>query len=258
LWHDFDHTIAPADRVDTVLGWLDLPIDQRPRLALMYFEAVDGAGHSFGPDSPQVNEAIASIDQAIARLVAGLKARGIAANLIVVSDHGMAPVGAGHLVMLDDTIDLNAAKVVFDGTVVGINIAPAPAGEAARQKLLGHPPHMQCWDKAKIPADLHYGANPRVPAVVCEVETGWLVLTREGYERGQVQHPGVEQGAHGYDIHDPTMGALFIANGPAFRQGMTIAPFPNVDVYPLMTKVLGIAPLANDGNLADLAPILQP
>jgi hypothetical protein len=54
------------------------------------------------------------------------------------------------------------------------------------------------------------------------------------------------------------MGALFIANGPAFRTGLTIPPFPNVDVYPLLAKVLGITPLANDGHLADLAPILAP
>jgi predicted AlkP superfamily pyrophosphatase or phosphodiesterase len=258
LWRDFDHKIPPAERVDTVLGWLDLPADQRPRLALLYFEAVDGAGHGFGPDSPEVNRAIGWIDQAIARLIAGLKARGIAANLIIVADHGMAPVGPDNLVLLDDTIDLGAARVVFDGTVVGIAIARTPAGEAARQKLLGPQPHMHCWNKDQVPADLHYGSNPRVPDVVCSVETGWLVMTREGFQRGQAFHPGIEKGAHGYDIHDPLMGALFIANGPAFRHGVVTPPFPNVDVYPLMTKVLGIAPLPNDGNLADVAPMLAP
>jgi predicted AlkP superfamily pyrophosphatase or phosphodiesterase len=258
LFRDFDHKVAPTERVDTVLGWLDLPVDQRPRLALLYFEAVDSAGHSFGPDSPQVNRAVASIDEAIARLVAGLKARGIAANLIIVADHGMAPVGPDNLALLDDMIDLGAVRVAFDGTVVGINIPRTPAGEAARRTLLGPQLHMHCWNKADVPADLHYGTNPRVPDVVCQVETGWLVLTREGYQRGQALHPGVEQGAHGYDIHDPRMGALFLANGPAFRAGLTIAPFPNVDVYPLMAKVLGIAPLANDGNLADVAGTLKP
>ena len=94
--------------------------------------------------------------------------------------------------------------------------------------------------------------------MVCQVETGWLALTREHHDKGQALHPGIEKGAHGYDIHDPAMGALFIASGPAFRAGLTIAPFPNVDVYPLMAKVLGIAALANDGKLSDLAPILKP
>jgi predicted AlkP superfamily pyrophosphatase or phosphodiesterase len=258
LWHDFDHAVTPADRVDTVLGWMDLPPDRRPGFAVLYFESVDSAGHSFGPDSPQVNAAIADIDTAVARLVDGLKARGMAANLIIVADHGMAPVGKDHLVLLDDVIDTGAVHVAFDGTVLGIDTPGTPAGDAVRAKLLAPQPHLHCWDKTKIPADLHYGSNPRVPSLVCQVETGWLVLTRESWQRGQAIHPGIEMGAHGYAINDPRMGALFIANGPAFRTGLTIAPFPNVDVYPLMAKVLGITPLANDGRLSDLAPILAP
>lgn len=258
LWHDFDHNVTAEARVDTVLGWMDQPRDQRPGFALLYFEAVDSAGHSYGPDSPEVNSAIASIDAAVGRLVAGLKTRGIAANLIVVADHGMAPVGADHLILLDDLIDTGVVHVAFDGTVLGIDTPGTPAGDAMRQKLLAPQPHLQCWDKAKVPADLHYGSNARVPAVVCQVETGWLALTREHHDKGQALHPGIEKGAHGYDIHDPAMGALFIASGPAFRAGLTIAPFPNVDVYPLMAKVLGIAALANDGKLSDLAPILKP
>ena len=256
LWHDFDHGVAPAARVDAVLGWMDLPAGRRPGFAVLYFEAVDSAGHSFGPDSPQVNAAVASIDAAVGRLLDGLKARGIAANVIVVADHGMAPVGNEHLILLDDVIDTGVAQVAFDGTVLGIDTPGTPAGDATRQKLLAPQPHMQCWDKAHVPADLHYGTNPRVPAVVCQVATGWLALTRDNYRRGQEAHPGIEKGAHGYDINDPAMGALFIANGPAFRTGLTIAPFPNVDVYPLMAKVLGITPLPNDGKLSDLAPIL--
>jgi predicted AlkP superfamily pyrophosphatase or phosphodiesterase len=257
LWHDYDRALAPDARVDTVLGWFDLPADQRPRLALLYFEPVDGAGHTFGPDSPQVDAAVATIDAAIGRLTAGLKARGIAANLIVVADHGMAPVGDGHLLMLDDMIDLSAVKVRFDGTIVGVTIPANPAGEAVRKSLLGPQPHMTCWNKGQIPAYLHYGTNPRVPDVVCSVQTGWLVMTRESFQRGQPAHPGIEKGAHGYDIRDPLMGALFIANGPAFRSGVVVPPFPNVDVYPLTAKLVGIAPLPNDGNLADLAGVLK-
>lgn len=258
LWRDFDHKISPTERVDTVLGWLDLPADQRPQLALLYFEAVDSAGHTFGPDSTEVNDTIATIDTAVARLEAGLKTRRLAANLIIVADHGMAPVGAHNLVMLDEIIDLPAVKVTFDGTVVGVDIPATPRATAVRRALLGHQPHMQCWNKAKIPVDLHYGTNPRVPDVVCGVQTGWLVMTRESFARGQGAHPGIEKGAHGYDIHDRLMGALFIANGPAFQNGLVIPPFPNVDVYPLMAKLLGVTPLANDGHLADLAESLKP
>lgn len=254
-FNDYDRAVTPDARVDAVLGWFDAP--QRPGLALLYFDTVDSAGHSFGPDSPQVDAAIATVDHAVARLIDGLKARGIAANVIVVSDHGMAPVAGDHLVFLDDLIDVNAVGVAYDGTVLGIALPATPAAQAARARLKANPPHMTCWDKRDVPERLHYGHNARVPDMVCMVETGWLVMTRDSFRRGQAAHPGVEKGAHGYDIADPLMGALFIANGPAFRRHLTIAPFPNVAVYPLMARLLGITPLPNDGKAADLAAIVR-
>ncbi len=258
LFHDFDHAITPAARVDSLLGWLDLPAARRPRLMLMYFEAVDGAGHSFGPDSPQVNQAIAAVDAAIGRLIAGLQARGITANIVIVADHGMAPVGDGQALALDDLIDVSAVRVEFGGTILGIRIPATPAAAAARRTLLANPPHLRCWDKAAIPADLHYGSNPRVPDVVCQVETGWVVQTRDEFQRERTAHPDGLHGAHGYDIHDPLMGALFLANGPAFRAAVTLAPFPNVAVYPLLARLIAVAALPNDGQLSDVAGALRP
>lgn len=257
LWNDFNHAVSPDARVDAVLGWFDRPAAERPGLSLLYFDAVDGAGHSFGPDSPQVNQAVATIDAAIARLIAGLNARGIAANLIVVSDHGMAPVASDHLLFLDDLIDLAAVRVAFDGTYIGLAPAPTPAGAAARAKLLAGHPHLTCQDKADMPARLHYGTNARIPAMVCMVETGWLAMTRENFHQGQAAHPGIVKGTHGYDNADPLMGALFIANGPAFRQHLVVPPFANVDIYPLMARLIGVVPLPGDGTLADLAGALR-
>ena len=65
------------------------------------------------------------------------------------------------------------------------------------------------------------------------------------------------RGSHGYDPTDPSMRALFIAQGPAFRQGVGIAPFDNVDVYPLLAKLVGIEPNASDGDIVSLLPALK-
>jgi ectonucleotide pyrophosphatase/phosphodiesterase family protein 5 len=213
---------------------------------------VDSAGHAFGPDSPEVNQAIGRVDAAVGRLIAGLKARGIAANIIVVADHGMAGVTADRTLVLDSLIDVSAVHLVFDDAVLGVDIPPTPAGRAAEARLLAPHDHVACWRKAAVPARFHYGANSRVPDIVCAVETGWLLETREQLTRRHIPL----RGEHGYDNKDPLMGALFIANGPAFRQGLVIKPFPNVDVYPLMTEILALPPQPNDGKLADLAPIL--
>jgi hypothetical protein len=54
------------------------------------------------------------------------------------------------------------------------------------------------------------------------------------------------------------MRALFVAHGPAFARGVTVAPFPNVDVYPLIMSVLRLPAEANDGHLTDVKGLLAP
>jgi len=251
-WEPFNAAMSGYDRVDKVLGWLDLPPAQRPGFQTLYFDLVDTNGHIFGPDSPQLNLAIGKVDAAIGRLTDGLKARGITANLIIVADHGMAAVAPERTIVLDDLIDASAVHIVFDDAVSGIDIPATPAGRAAQAKLLARHDHMTCWNKADIPARFHYGTNPRVPDVICAAEVGWLVETRESLAK---RHFPL-RGEHGYDNQDPRMGALFIANGPAFRKGVVVGPFPNVDVYPLMTRLLGLKAEPNDGKLADVAGML--
>jgi predicted AlkP superfamily pyrophosphatase or phosphodiesterase len=54
-------------------------------------------------------------------------------------------------------------------------------------------------------------------------------------------------GAHGYDNTAPEMAATFIANGPAFKKCGDPA-FDNVDVYPLLMKLIGVPALPSDGS----------
>ena len=52
------------------------------------------------------------------------------------------------------------------------------------------------------------------------------------------------------------MHALFIAYGPAFKTGMLHKPFLNVNIYPLMCKVLGISCPTVDGSLSVVSDML--
>jgi predicted AlkP superfamily pyrophosphatase or phosphodiesterase len=124
--------------------------------------------------------------------------------------------------------------------------------EAMENKLLAAHDHMHCWRKADVPPRFHYGRNPRVPDVICAADVGWLIETRAKEEHASY----AILGEHGYDNAAPEMGALFIANGPAFAKGEVVKPFPNVDVYSLMTQVLGLKPEPNDGHIGDLQGVL--
>ena len=261
-WRPYDGSVTPAERVAQVLAWLDRPLAQRPRFITLYFDDVDHAGHAFGPDSPELDAALRTVDAAMARLIAGLRERGLyeRLNLIVVADHGMAAVPEGQMVMVDRLIRLDEVQTVSLGVLAGFNPKPGrEASFAAIEHTLEAPqPHMHCWDKTRIPARLQYGSHPRVPQLVCLADVGWTIGT-EGYLASRrARHGTLSRGEHGYDNAEPAMRALFIAHGPAFRRGAVVPPFPNVDVYPLMTHLLALPPAANDGRYADVEAMLQP
>ncbi|MDR3387060.1 MAG: ectonucleotide pyrophosphatase/phosphodiesterase [Rudaea sp.] len=253
-WQQFNGKTTPAARVDQALAWLDLPAANRPDFLTLYFEQVDHAGHDAGPDSAEVDAALREVDVALGRLIAGLKQRGIyaSANIVVVSDHGMTAAGADRVVVLDKIVDMHDVDLVNAGILVGL--APRPGHDAEVDRaLLGAHEHMHCWTKAGVPARLHYGTNPRIPPLLCLADDGWLINTQEFLDR---PNHHISQGEHGYDNADPAMRALFVAHGPAFRHGLVVPEFDNVDVYPLLTRILGIRPQPNDGDYVVVKPML--
>jgi predicted AlkP superfamily pyrophosphatase or phosphodiesterase len=244
-WLPYDMKVPSAARVDQVLEWLDLPSAERPRLVTLYFDVVDTAGHHFGPDSAEVNAAAAEVDAALGRLTAGLQARGLAANLVVVADHGMAAVSEDRKVYIDDLTPPDSFRSLTGGAFITLSPADGRRREVER-RVLGRHPHLTCWRKQDMPRRFHYGRNRREPPIFCLPETGWTVTTHD------YKPAAPERGTHGFDPFSPEMAAVFVAHGPAFRPGVRLPPFDNVDVYPLLAKLLRARPQSNDGHLSDL------
>lgn len=233
------------EQTDGVLAWIDLPADQRPAFIRLHFGPVDLMGHLFGPDSAQVNTAIGQVDAAIGDLVAGLKARGLyeTTNIVIVSDHGMAQISPQQVIVLDDLIDVKRVVVPTFGAETGADPQPDYRVEAERILLAPHE-HLRCWRRGQIPARLHYGSNPRVPQIFCLADVGWSTGTHAQFAR----YPRL-LGNHGYEPTVPSMKAIFIAHGPAFRSGVTVAEFDNVEVYPTLARVLGVKAEKADGGV---------
>lgn len=254
-WKPFDRNVTPEQRVDTVLGWLDLPPDQRPRFLTLYFEHVDRAGHDHGPSSPEVNNALTEVDAALGRLLDGLAARGLgnAINLLVVSDHGLTAASSTRVVVVDDIVNLKRVRAVNYGVVAGF--APEPGQQAyAYKTLVKRHDHMRCWRRTQMPARFHYGSNPRIPPIVCLADPGWIIARSDWVKEHPHDSP---RGEHGYDNDLPEMRALFVASGPSFRHGARVPEFDNVDVYPLLAHLLHIRPAPNDGNPKTMRGILR-
>jgi len=253
-YRPFDGKVSADQRVDQVLAWLDLPAAERPQFVTLYLDRVDHEGHDHGPDSPEVAQALSNTDAALARLVEELKKRNLYknANIVIVSDHGMAATTESQVVVLDRLVNLQDVEIVSLGVVGGVN-PKAGRVAAAEKALLAPHEHVNCWRKGEVPPRLHYGAHARVPAIVCVADDGWKIATQAMVDRPH--HP--EGGEHGYDNADPNMRALFIAHGPAFKQGLTVPEFDNINVYPLLARLLGIKAEASDGDMAVTAPMLR-
>ncbi len=249
----FDDTVPHPIRIRAVLDWLRLPADSVPAFIALYFSEVDGAGHRFGPDAPETDSAIALVDRSVGALWRGIEQLGLAGrvNLLVTADHGMVETGPDRVILLDDHLDPGSYHVV-DWSPVAM-IRPAVGRNEEVYRRLSRVPHLSVYRKGEAPPRLHFNRNPRIPAIVAIAEPGWSITDRAG--RFRYASTG---GAHGYDNRAPEMGALFLGLGPGLAKGKVVDRVRSVDVYALMTHLLGLTPATNDGSLDSIGGVLRP
>jgi len=246
----FDDKFPDEQRIDQVLGWLRLPEDRRPHFITLYYSNVDHAGHQFGPNSPQVAEAVKHVDALIGKLHNNLDALHMPIDLIVVSDHGMARE-EGPWINLDQYTDLSNF-VTVGSLLYGKSETDV---ERAYQKLKAADSNFFVYRRAQMPSWLHYNTNPRAgdPIVVAK---GPYAIRAHGPAEGEQDH-APNLGVHGYDPRDlPEMKAIFFAAGPDIRPGVTLKPFENINVYPFIAKILQLHAPPTDGSLNILSSAL--
>ncbi|HYM00074.1 MAG TPA: ectonucleotide pyrophosphatase/phosphodiesterase [Blastocatellia bacterium] len=269
-WKKYDRTVADSKRVEEVLAWLDLPAEKRPSFIALYFSDTDQAGHAHGPDSPQVRDAIKSLDHEIGSLVEGLKTRNLldSTDIIIVSDHGMAATNERQRIFLPDYVSRSLLQDdLSSGGACGL-IWPVAGKEAEVYKALLKAPHIKVFRKEEVPSYFHYRNNRRIAPVVLVADEGWEIATERAPggpggsmasgRRGLADDLFRTTGEHGYDPRILSMRAIFIAAGPDFRQGTVIEPFENIQLYNLMCRILGLKAAPNDGNTTWSDTVLRP
>jgi predicted AlkP superfamily pyrophosphatase or phosphodiesterase len=248
IWSPYDGNLPNEVRVDRMLEWLDLPPDTRPAFITGYFNDADNAGHNAGPESPEVRQAITRLDAMLGRLVRGLEARDLVDRvaLVIVSDHGMAERRSNRVITLADYIDVDRVEIVELDPHVGLYSRDGNAAEIHARLAKAHP-RLRVYLSDRTPEHWHYRGHPRIPEIVGVSDEGWAIEARRtplSLARRRVS------GNHGYDPRVRSMHGLFVAAGPGFRQGVTVAPFEAVHVYNALVRALGLEPSPNDGDPA--------
>lgn len=259
FWEPYDHERPNDQRVDRVLQWLDLPAGERPSFITLYMSDVDAAGHSFGPASTELGQALERVDGALGRLLRGLERRQLlhAVNIVVTSDHGMAETSRQRLVLADELVPPADGEIVDLNPLLAVWPRPGRADALYRRLVTAHP-RLTMYRRETTPAHWHFRQHERVPPIIGVADEGWSVLRRATVQEAFARSPRRVGGTHGYDPHVKSMQGLFVAAGPAFKSNVVVPPFENVHVYNILCFALRLTPARNDGDPAVAQAVLRP
>nr|XP_039265727.1 venom phosphodiesterase-like [Styela clava] len=263
-YYPYDGSVPYEDRIYQVLQWLDMPVEDRPSIILLYMDMVDHAGHDVGPDGHEVDVAISQADDMVGMLMDGLKARNLdkCVNLMILADHGMANTSCDRMTYIDQYgVDLNS--VYFRGGAHGRvgkstdkTLWNLYDGEDIKNKLQckRSETHFQAYLKYEyFPKRMHNAYSARIDDVSLVMDDEWLVGGQTG------SYSSCDGGTHGWDNENKQMRALFLAHGASFKRSYNFSePFDNVEIYNFIAKdLLNLTPRQNNGTLGSLGHLLK-
>ena len=258
-WKRYDHDFPFDSRIDSVVNWLSMPKKQRPNLCLLYFHEPDHTGHETGPKSNETAMMVTKIDSLFGILITKLEQLPIVKNLniLVVSDHGMTEISSERTIDLSNHIETSKMKQEGSGPYSLLyDMDKNEIGNIVDK--LNTVPKISAYAKKDIPDRYHFKHHHRIKDVLVIADEGWYINNQAISSSSKIGAYIPKGGTHGYDNQLKSMHALFIANGPAFKKGIKVPPFENVNIYPLICHILNIDPNKNiDGNLENIIHILD-
>jgi len=188
-------------------------------------------------------------------------------DVIFVSDHGMADVSRSKPIYMDDILTKDDWKHVThrDGwPCMGLRFSSDESRDSILDKLQeaadAHPDQFSVYTHQTMPDKYHFTHHERIAPVYIVPKLGWFLTTSR-----QPDDPDLI-GNHGFDNDEESMHAMFVAHGPFPAVAKTVHKsqsrrdlsrpnknwhstaddvyemngFQNVEVYNLVTKLLGL------------------
>ncbi|KAJ7130881.1 alkaline-phosphatase-like protein [Mycena filopes] len=267
-WED---KVPLQKKLDQLMGWIDLPFEERPQLLMAYEPSLDQAGHRAGPASALVNKTLAQVDVFARDLHNELKQRNLTdiVDIVFVSDHGMTDTSHLESIYMDDIISEEGYESIehedgwpamglrFSSTAnVSHYLQLLETAAAASGGTFG------VYTHETMPERWHFTQNERIAPIYVVPEIGYVLTS---HAEGDVK---MSKGNHGYDNTAPSMHAMFVAHGPFSSvvkvlhqaRGVLSRPnkgwhstsddtyvmdkFQNVQIYSLVMRLLGVEAVA--------------
>ncbi|PCH39896.1 Phosphodiest-domain-containing protein [Wolfiporia cocos MD-104 SS10] len=277
-WRD---RVPLKEKLDQIMSWIDLPLEERPQLIMAYEPSLDQAGHLAGPASELVNKVLHEVDVFAKDLHDGLEARNLTdiVDIVFVSDHGMTDTSDPEWIYVDDILGEGFSLIEHeDGwPSMGLRFASDADSQTYYETLLAASKvsggKFEVYTHETMPQRWHFAHNDRIAPIYVVPRMDYALTNR--IENGT----GMSKGNHGYDNAEQAMHAMFVAHGP-FSSAVKTAEqtrvrsrflpralsrpnegwhstaddtyvmdtFENVNIYNLMMKLLGIEDYAASTN----------
>ena len=235
-YYAYNEAIPIDRRIQIVIDWLQLPAERRPHLITFYFPEVDHAGHTYGPGAPQTMQAVRWLDSSIQKLTDAVKLTGLPVNFVFVSDHGMTKIDVDNTLGMPAAVDTNKYMIPRSFELVELYAKNKDDVQDTYNKLKQDEKNFTAYMRENMPVKLHYNTSDDVMNRI-----GDIILVPRWPQVFSFSTRKPNPGAHGFDPSNvKDMLATFYAWGPAFKNNLQIPSFENVNVYPVITKILGL------------------
>lgn len=247
------------DRLDKVKNWLS-PTDSvnsstqttiphvKPTFIGAYFEEPYKSMLQYGIQSNETKQALKKIDSIIRQMLDFLKAKELTnkVNFVVTGESGVTEIKRHREIFLSDSIDKKiqnkydiikgAIMPVYPKTktVEGELFKVWSSSDAVKNK------QMRIYRKKDIPMNFHYKHETRSAPIVLVAQENWQIYPNrvDNSDKCLMGYDGKYESAH----------ALFIAQGPSFKEDEVVPAIGNVDVFAILCRSLGITVGHHSGN----------
>jgi ectonucleotide pyrophosphatase/phosphodiesterase family protein 5 len=262
LYKSFDHndTVSLESKIEQTVKWF---VKDNYNFVALYHDQLDSISHRYGISSLEFNGTLKDIDDRIGYLIDQLVEHKLydseKFHLIIVSGHGMADVKKN--VFLDDYLSFSDVKLFgLTSTSAQLKVSNENNNKSDDiMRILNDVPFISAFRKESIPEKWHYRNSNRVGDI--------FILANEGinlYLRSDVPKHILDlnekfenffkflknKADHGFDNGLESMKTIFIAKSFLLKKNfMSKHYLEQVDVYPLMCRLLDIECRPNNGSL---------
>ncbi|KAK3852388.1 hypothetical protein Pcinc_041023 [Petrolisthes cinctipes] len=226
-------------------------------LVQVYTEHADNTGHTYGPDAPNILQMVKDLDDVIHYLLTQLQERELTdkVNIVIVSDHGMTSTASEdvNMIELDDYLDSSLVEHIADaGAFMNIKVPQQNVDKVYEQ--VSQMPSVNAYRREDVPERFHYSNNKYIHEIILQADMGTFIMGSRSGKQLPPRYPSVSLGGHGYNPDYQNMKGIFFAKGPAFNCEWLLEPIHVVDVYQVLTHVLGITPQPHNGTWSRVEP----